>query len=385
MKQNLSILLVDDDPVLIELHSAFLENNNYSVIAAIDGLQALQILESNFDNVGVIVADINMPNMDGYELCARVKGNDNTSKIPIIFVSSLTSLEEKLKGYSVGADDYVPKPVSEEELIKKINVLLNIRSHTKLLDKEVEDSRNMAMHAMSYSSELGQVIEFYRSVMNANDYVEVSKQCFDLMAAFNLVCVIHINAPYENINMSPSGVVSPLEANVIELARDKGRYFDFGTRTIVNYSAFSLLIKNMPIDDQEKYGRLKDMLGMIGNGLDARIHLLNEEVVEDKKDQFISCIKDSINIINKSFADLQKENVTAIEDMNEQINNAIMVLGLTEEQEYNIQHITESCLLRTNKAFYKGVSIENNLEQIYRQFHALLGIKYQGQPESVCS
>lgn len=369
----MKIMLVDDDPVLIEMHSALLEKEDYFVLVAEDGEQAMSMLEKYHENIGVVVSDINMPKIDGYELCTQIKSNDKTKNIPVIFVSSYTGLDEKIKGYSVGADDYIPKPVNEEELRRKIAILLKMREKQDALTKQVAESQNMIMQTMVFSSELGKVVDFYKKVLNAKDYNEIADYYFDVISGFGLISIIQIYSPKQILNLSKTGIVSPLEANVIELARDRGRFFDFGARTIVNYKNFSLLIKNMPLDDEEKCGRIKDILGMLGNGIEEKIAQLNNEVIAMKKDSIILSIRESISNIEKLFAELQKENITAIEDMNEQVHEAIMTLGLTEEQENNIQHITETCLERSNTAFYKGISISKNLKNIYQQFQYITG------------
>lgn len=370
---NLRILLVDDDPVLTELHSALLENNDYSVLVAEDGMRAMRILENYHDNIGVVVSDINMPNMDGYELCASLKNDDKTRDIPVIFVSGLTGLEEKLKGYAVGADDYITKPVNEEELCKKIGVLLDIKEKQNLLSRQTAESQSMALQIMTFSSELGQVLEFYKHMLNAGNYEEVAGRCFELVKGFDLISIMQIHTPQQVLNLSENGIVSPLEANVIELARDKGRFFDFGARTIINYSTFSLLIKNMPLHDPEKYGRIKDILSMLGNGLETKIYQLNNEDLARRRYSIVLSIQESIKNIEGLFSDLQKDNITAIEDMNEQVHAVSAQLGLTEEQENGIQHMTQTCLERSNKAFYKGVGIENDLKHIYQQFNYIIG------------
>lgn len=374
-RTSLKILLVDDDPMLIEMHSALLENNDYSVITAEDGVQGLVMLNNFHEDIGVVVSDITMPNMDGYEFCKQIKQNDITKDIPVIFVSARSNLDEKMKGYEVGADDFITKPVNEDELSKKISTLLNMREQQNKLSKQVSTSQSMAMQAKTFSSELVQVIEFYKQILNANDYNKIAKYYFDAMSSFDLVSVIQFTTPDKVITLSESGIVSPLESNVIEMAKDKGQFVDFGARTIVNYNAFSLLIKNMPLADSEKYGRIKDILGMIGNGIEAKLQQLNNEVITNKKDQIFLSIQDSINHIELSFSDLQKNNITAIEDMNEQLHEAIMPLGLTKTQQSKIQQITNTCLERSNKAFCKELSIDDNLKNIYQQFHLALDTK----------
>ena len=374
-KSNLKILIIDDDPVLIEMHSALLELNDYSVITADDGEKGLAILNSYPDEIGAVISDINMPNMDGYTFCKQAKQGDKTKDIPVIFVSALTNLDEKMKGYEVGADDYITKPVNESELCKKIRTLFEMREQQAKLSEQITETNNIAMQAMTFSSELVQVIEFYKQIFNANNYTEAEKCFFDILSSFSLVSILQIITPGKTITSSASGIVSPLETSVIELARDKGRFIDFGARTIVNYSTFSVLIKNMPLTDSDKYGRIKDILGMLGNGFDARIQQLNIASVSDKNNSVFISIRNFINTIESSLSDLQKDNISAIEDMNEQIHEVIMVLGLTEDQETNIQKITSTCLERSNTAFYKGLSIDEDLNNIYQQFHLTLGTK----------
>ena len=373
MKNKLNVLLVDDDPALVEMHSAFLDMQGHSIMVAEDGEKALSILDIYNDKIGVVVTDVRMPNVDGYELCAKLKSQPETENIPVIFVSALTSLDEKMKGYSVGADDYITKPVDEQVLNQKIKVLLDIREKQAELNKKASESHNVAMQAMSYSSELGQVIEFYNNVMNSSSYDSVATVCFEHLSAQGLISILKIFTPTETLDFSASKIVSPLESNVLELARDKGRFFDFGARTIMNYPHFSILVKNMPFGEEERYGRIKDMLGMLGNGLEAKISQINYESILREKNSAIVSIRNSINSIKKSFTELQDENISAIEDMNEKVQKAIMTLGLTETQETNIQNITESCLDRSNKAFYRGLSIAENLNNIDTQFLIITG------------
>lgn len=114
------ILVVDDDRNTRMLLKAVLEAENYSVLTASDGVKALQVLDEN--HVDLVVLDVMMPNMDGYAFTKTLReGNDN---LPILMISARQLPADKKKGFLVGTDDYMTKPVDEEEMLLRIRALL---------------------------------------------------------------------------------------------------------------------------------------------------------------------------------------------------------------------------------------------------------------------
>ncbi|MEW6494123.1 MAG: response regulator transcription factor [Cyanobacteriota bacterium] len=117
------IILVADDNLGTRLSvSDYLEMSGYSVIAAEDGQQALSMLDTYHPHV--LVTDINMPRMDGYELVRRVRQQPSFRLLPVVFLTERTSTEERIKGYQSGCDLYLPKPFEMEELGAVIRNLL---------------------------------------------------------------------------------------------------------------------------------------------------------------------------------------------------------------------------------------------------------------------
>jgi len=292
------IVLVDDDPVLLDLHGAYMENNGYEIISACNGIEALEIINAQIEEIGLIISDVSMPEMDGYELCEKIKQSRETSHLSIIFVSALSSLEEKLKGYSVGADDYIIKPVAEKELLEKSRLSIERQKHIVELNNSVKESNNLAMEALTYSSELVQVIEFNKQMLSARNYNELGKHLFKMAESYQLVCTLQIHIPGILLNLCANGIVSPLEADVIEMARNKAQFFDFGEKTIVNYECFSLLIKNMPVSEHEKYNRIKDIFRMLASGIEGKIKQLRNDIVSEKEHKAIISIKESISNVD---------------------------------------------------------------------------------------
>lgn len=114
------ILVVDDDKHTRMLMQAILENENYMVFLAGNGEEALDVIDR--EHVDLVVLDIMMPHMDGYEFTKTLRENDNN--LPILMVSAKHQPADKHKGFLVGTDDYITKPIDEEEMLLRIKALL---------------------------------------------------------------------------------------------------------------------------------------------------------------------------------------------------------------------------------------------------------------------
>ena len=115
-----NILVADDDKNTRRLISAVLKSEGYTVFTANDGLEALEILDT--EHIDLAVLDVMMPNMDGYEFAQTVR--DANSDLPILMVSAKHLPEDKRKGFLMGTDDYMTKPIDEEEMLLRIKALL---------------------------------------------------------------------------------------------------------------------------------------------------------------------------------------------------------------------------------------------------------------------
>ena len=114
------ILVVDDDKNTRLFLKAVLENANYTVFTATDGLDALSLMDK--EHIDLVVLDVMMPNMDGYELTRTLRENQNN--LPILMISAKQLPSDKHKGFLAGTDDYITKPIDDEEMLYRIKALL---------------------------------------------------------------------------------------------------------------------------------------------------------------------------------------------------------------------------------------------------------------------
>ncbi len=135
--QNYNILIVDDTPVNLGVIVNYLESYGFGIRIARSGETALRRVQ--YDPPDLILLDILMPGMDGFETCQRLKSLEATRDIPVIFMTSLTGAEDKVKGFEVGAVDYVTKPLHQEEVLARIKTHLRLRDLTQSLqDQKVQ-------------------------------------------------------------------------------------------------------------------------------------------------------------------------------------------------------------------------------------------------------
>ena len=128
-----TVLLVDDIPENLRLLSAILTQNGYVVRSARSGPDALEYLEREIP--AVILLDIKMPEMDGFEVCRCIKANKKTCQIPVIFISALNEVEDKVRAFNAGGVDYVTKPFQEVEVLARVNTHMSITRIQKQLEE----------------------------------------------------------------------------------------------------------------------------------------------------------------------------------------------------------------------------------------------------------
>ncbi len=196
------ILLLEDNSELLHLLESVMENH-FQVITATNGQQALELLSES--TVDFIISDVMMPEMDGVEFCARVKGSVQTSHIPVILLTAKSSYEHQLHGYEAGADDYIPKPFNLDLLVLKIQNLL--QSQKKLQKQFAQDivfepSRiNLGSPDENFFSDAIRIIEQFMEDEGFDVQVLVKELGFSRTLVFEKFKVLIGKTPNEFIQM----------------------------------------------------------------------------------------------------------------------------------------------------------------------------------------
>jgi signal transduction histidine kinase len=166
MSHKAKILVVDDDVDTVELLTKRLSAEGYHTSGASDGEQALQRVEEYHPDL--IILDIKMPKIDGYEVCRRLKGSEDTRLIPIIMLTVKSGVPDKVKGLDIGADDYIPKPFDYRELSLRVRYWSTIKREVeervreiKRLEQELIKSERLAAIGQTVAS----IAHYFKNIL----------------------------------------------------------------------------------------------------------------------------------------------------------------------------------------------------------------------------
>ena len=263
------VLAIDDDKYVHHIIEESLAGF-CKIIHAKDGDEGLRL--TNKYNPDIILLDIEMPGMSGYDVCKTIKHSESTQDIPVMFLSSKIELSDRVKGYSVGASDYITKPFNAEELIARIKVLYEYRQKCTKLKLDIAKANKTAEIAMTESGDMGRIMRYVGQSYHANNFQSLSEHFFAFFAPLNLDVVVVFWYQGTGVFYSQQSGVCPLEQELLEQHRQAQRFVDIGSSTIINYPKVSLLIKNMPVDNDALYGRYKDLFPHI-------LEVTNEKVI----------------------------------------------------------------------------------------------------------
>jgi len=366
MNTSKRILVVDDEPLNLEIMTEFLCDEFSLVEVAASGEECLNICRKELPDI--ILLDVNMPGLDGYQTCLKLKDIDHENETSVIFVSAHGQPEDRIEGYKAGAVDYLVKPFEPEELLQKINRTLSYQDDVSDLRTSVASSNKVAFSAMTVSSELGEIIRIMEEMFLVSGYEELSEKYFEWSQSMELNSCIRIKTEnYEHClaNNVPS---TPIERELMELLSSKGRIFSFDSRTQFNGASVQILIKNMPKDDEAKYGRLIDTLPVILTGIDkciTRIYELNLKEQQQKHIlETIAEIRSISSHTSRTFEEMQNDILNVFNEFQGALDWEIPRMGLEDDQEKLIMKLADDCMEKSHKATDIGSGIRSDLNKI---------------------
>lgn len=191
-----SILIVDDTGTNLQLLTGLLREHGYTVYPASDGELALEIVRAQTPDL--ILLDIRMPDMDGYEVCRRLKEDARTRVIPIIFISILEDIDDKVRGFQAGAVDYIIKPFQPAEVLARIQTHLRLKELTERLEQkvaqrteELEDANRKLVTEMAERKKADEELQrLNRELRAISDCNQVLVRAEDEQTLLNEVCRI---------------------------------------------------------------------------------------------------------------------------------------------------------------------------------------------------
>ena len=373
-----TILSVDDSPINQEIIKEILQDD-YKIELAFSGEECLKVAPIVSPNL--ILLDVSMPGLDGYETCKKIKATADLQKIPVIFISAKISKDHKLQGYEAGGYDYITKPFEFNELTAKVKNVLDSVTEKTSLQTNLQESFNTAMQAMSYSSDLGNILRFFESSHSCKTFEQLGNAILQTTAQLNLSCVLKIDTLEKPTYISDQNVISPLEINVFEAAiAKKKRFFHMGEKTIICFPHISLLIRNMPINNEERYGTLKDTIFTLVSGAEERVKsIILESRLDSSRVQILERFSTTLSSFKEQHNVLTEDNINAIRTMISDINAALIALDLSDFQEQNIIEIIENYSAKSKKILSESFQLHESISKLEtaldEEFQSLIEIR----------
>ncbi len=365
MSAKSKVLVVDDEPFNREIMQEILEPE-YDVSYVTSGQECLDIVEEF--QPGLILLDISMPEMSGYEVCKRLKNEVSSCDIPITFVSALDTLAERLAGYEVGGDDYITKPFEAKELTNKVKVAIKIREAQKALKEQTDMAVSTAMNAITSTGELGTVLQFLGSSFSCDDYDSLAQLTIDSLLSYGLRSTVQIRSGKNVITKCSDGALNPLESTVMTRLCQDDRIIDIGPRTIINYPHISVLIKGMPLDDADKYGRIKDNIALLVEGANARIKAIDVQMdLQRQRQGLVRMVESTRKTLEKVGGKYEKNKIKSMGILAELVANvekSFSWLGLSEEQETQFMRMVNKSIQVTIDLYNDGLEIDAGMSEV---------------------
>ncbi len=362
------VLVVDDDKVSRNSICRALKDN-YELSVAENGLEGVD--RAKAEKPDIILLDVEMPGINGYEVCDQLKNDPATEKSLVVFISSHGGLRERMLGYESGAADYLVKPFDTQELQAKMNHMAALIDQRRQLSQQAQSASKTAFAAMRGSSELGMAIQFIEATYSAKSFDVIAEKFFEVTRQLSLNCTLMFQSAKGGEFFSSKGEVPPLERELVSTLHLSGeRFNDFGCRTQINYPRVALLIKNMPLHDQEAYGRYKDFLPTMLGATDAKTQTINvERALEAQTENIISSfnvVRETLLQVGESLEATQHRVLGLLRGIINELDERIPGMGLEDDQEKYLINTLDGAFESTQEIVEGGENASNAFRNVCR-------------------
>jgi len=346
--QNACILLIEDDAAFSALICDAL-SDCHQVVPVRTGTEAIKVAkEQSFD---IVLLDYKLPDISGDKVCWGIKKDADEVQPVVIFLSGYDSLEYRLNAYAAGGDDFLAKPFSLRELRVRLSKLLDYRAKHLQALKQVNETQSMVMQTMREAAQYGETLHLVKSTLSCQSEERLAKCFFTYMDKLGLhSCIQFRHDDYRREYDFLGTDCSPIEGNIFNLLNSQGRIYTFGGRTMFNDTHVSFLVKNMPVENENLFGRFKDILAVAIEAIDARyIELVRIRTLKAAQEQILTLT----NELSANMEQLHSRGGELTEMIQSELHMSFHILELDESQEKYLTDMIAG-IVRKDQASQKG-------------------------------
>lgn len=358
------VLIIDDSPIDIAFLVETL-SEHYAIIIANDGNMGLESARQRHPDA--ILMDVSMPALDGYETCRRLKQQEDTQNIDVIFVSAHESLEEKIAGYDAGGSDYIVKPVTPAELLQKVRVAVENKKQRESLQAHTDRVFSSTMTALSAAGELSVIIDFVRTASVTRSVSELSSYLHRAIEQYQLNSTVKIKFSKGDILYSGAQPVSALEKELMDGLQNTDQLPDRDQRAFFSEGLVSVLVQNMP-EDLETKARFSNYIQTLLRETELYLQQIEAEI---RLNTLISEAQLAILEANQEQEQLKQTSQDLFDNLLNDIHKAFDEWGMTESQEKLLTDIVNRAMEDFLQCYETGIHSDDKLKAVVDKLSTL--------------
>ena len=357
------VLVVDDSMITAESMRQALQLN-FEVETLDSGEACLEWLAAGGRLPDLILLDIEMGGIDGFETCQRLRADHD---IPVIFVSAHDELPDLITAFDSGGDDFVVKPFDPKIILLKAQHIVEHHATKMKLVAETESLKSMAMTFLGNIGHTGVLLNFMRSSLDLSNHEQLAQRVLAATADYNIQCHVQIRHADGICSVTPAGAASPLEESVLEKSAGMGRIFQFSRRLVVNYRSVSIMIIDLPADEEEA-GKLRDNITILAETAEAITETIGMRQESAQRAEALQAAvgetADAVETLRELYRKQQTDAHICLNDMIENVEKAYVNLGLTDNQEARVSNIVRAGAENTLVLFDVSAEVDKRFAQI---------------------
>ena len=365
MSGPFKVFVVDDDPIVLDIMCSILEAD--CAVTTFASAEACQAHLAS-DKPDMFLLDVGLPGMDGYAFCRQLKDDAAFSRIPVTFVSSHDTIDARVLGYDAGGEDFIVKPFEPAEVLRKLKVAQHIVQSQSSLREELEAAEYLATLVMASADETGILVQFMSKLIAWESTQEIAAGLLELLQRYRLDGVVQTRMAHSVQTLSAAGANLPLEVSVIDHVRTQGRIFEFRKRSVHNFERITLMVNNLPLDDPEYCGRLRDHLSVAAQGVDSRLKAIETDEANRRSQAGIllalESVSETIMSLHEAHQRDSAESSALMMELQETLVNSFFRLGLTEGQETFLQDMVGNFMKRMAALLERGAETQTAMQSL---------------------
>jgi CheY-like chemotaxis protein len=375
------LLIADDDELALEMLDAALQGE-HQITKAHNGKEALALAQHTpFD---VVLLDVDMPGLDGYRTCERLKANARTADVPVIFLSAKVNLDERLQGYRVGAQDYLTKPFDVTELTAKIALAVEQRQRNRELNGQVEEAMNTAMATANMYGEVGVVLQMQRDLSACKTYSAIADTYFEALRQLGFDGCLRLTGRQGVLGRTARAECSALENSILDhLERLSGPAIQAvgQEHTCYRYGSALLLVQHLPmspriqdvgLEEYDRLARARDNVALLAEGILARMRSLDVEVENGSLEHakvLVAWTRDALADLSAQQHANRMRMSQVLHQLSFEVEQTFVQLGLTEQQEEMLSETMRARIAEALSIFDNDNEIDAHMRSLIERLH----------------